>query len=407
MARCRICENDYAEFISFGNMPIANGFLSSEEFESEYFFELKVGFCADCQMVQLIDQPDREQMFHQDYAFFSSLSRGQQIHFQALAEKLLSNYLDGDSPFAVEIGSNDGIMLQHIAAAGISHLGVEPSENVARAAQEKGVNSVSRFFDEELAADVIQKYGHADTISSANVICHIPYMHSVLAGVKQLLKPTGVFIFEDPYLGDIVEKTSYDQIYDEHVFYFSVGSVSNMLTRHGLELFDVEPLSVHGGSMRYYIANRGTREVSTRVAEQLARETELGLHKIETYNRLRTNIEKSREDLTTLLQKIVKEQGRPVIAYGATSKSTTVLNYCDLGPELIEFISDTTPLKQGKYSPGMHIPVKSPDELEKSDPQYLLLFAWNHMQEIMDKEVDFKDKGGRWIAYVPEVGILT
>lgn len=406
MAQCRICEAEYGEFINFGKMPIANGFLLPEEFAAEYFFEMKVGFCENCLMVQLIEQPDREQMFHEDYAFFSSLSKGQQIHFQGLAEHLLSTYLTADAPFAVEIGSNDGIMLQHIAAAGVKHLGVEPSENVAKVASEKGVNTTSKFFDENFAAEVIQKYGHADTISSANVICHIPYMHSVLAGVKRLLKPAGVFIFEDPYLGDIVEKTSYDQIYDEHVFYFSVGSVSNMLAQHGLEIFDLEHLEVHGGSMRYYIANAGAREITPRVEAQLKQEKELGLEKAETYENLRANIEKSRDALRSLLQKITKEQGKPVIAYGATSKSTTVLNFCDLGPELIDFISDTTPLKQGKFSPGMHVPVRSPSDIDKADPKYLLLFAWNHAQEIMAKETEFKGKGGQWLVYVPEVGIL-
>lgn len=406
MAQCRICNADYTEFINFGSMPIANGFLLPQDYESEYFFEMRVGFCENCFMVQLIEQPEREQMFHEDYAFFSSLSKGQQAHFKIFAEKLLGEYLLSDSSFAVEIGSNDGIMLQHIAQAGVTHLGVEPSENVARAAREKGVNTTSQFFDEDFAAKVIEQYGHADTISSANVICHIPYMHSVLAGVKMLLKPTGVFIFEDPYLGDIINKTSYDQIYDEHVFYFSVSSVANMLASHGLALFDIEHLEVHGGSMRYFIAKAGSREISPRVKAQLHLEKELGLEKIETYEKLRANIEKSKDDLRALLEKIKIDQGRPVIAYGATSKSTTVLNYCDLGPELIDFISDTTPIKQGKFSPGMHIPVKPPEELYKAEPKFLLLFAWNHAREIMAKEADFKNKGGQWLCYVPEVGIL-
>ena len=406
MATCRICDQTYEQFISFGEMPIANGFLTPAEFDTEYFFELRLGFCPGCYMVQLIEQPDREMMFHQDYAFFSSLSKGQQLHFKQLADKLLSDYLDEENAFAVEIGSNDGIMLRNIAAAGVTHLGVEPSKNVAEVAKQHGVNTVSQFFDENLAAKIIAEYGRASTISSANVICHIPYMHSVLAGVKRLLKPTGVFIFEDPYLGDIVEKTSYDQVYDEHVFYFSVSSVSNMLIRHELEIFDVEPLPVHGGSMRYYIANKGSREINPRVQVQLDYERELGLQLPETYAGLRARIEKSRDDLRALLQSVCDRQGKPVIAYGATSKSTTVLNYCEIGPELVDFISDTTPIKQGKFSPGMHIPIKSPEHIQKQQPDYMLLFAWNHMQEIIEKETDFKGRGGQWLVYVPEVGLV-
>jgi len=384
-------------------MPIANGFLTPEDFAEEYYFEMKVGYCSNCSMVQLLEQPERERMFHEEYAFFSSLSKGQTAHFKSFSEQLKKEYLTGKDPFAVEIGSNDGIMLQNLASVGIRHLGIEPSENVADVAREKGINTVSSFFDEKLAADIIDTHGHADTISSANVICHIPYIHSVLAGVANLLKPEGVFIYEDPYLGDIIEKVSYDQIYDEHVFYFSATSVSNMIKQHGLELFDVEHLEVHGGSMRYFIARKGSREITDSVKKVFANEEQLGISKLETYETLRTNIENSRDQLVKILNEVKSEQGSSVIAYGATSKSTTVLNYCNIGPELIAFISDTTPLKQNKFSPGMHIPVKTPEEIEKIQPSYMLLFAWNHMQEIMSKEKDYNDRGGKWIVYVPEV----
>lgn len=406
MPVCRICESNYEQFISFGDMPIANGFLMPDQYSDEYFFELKVGHCPDCHMVQLVEQPEREMMFHEDYAFFSSLSKGQTVHFKAFADKLMREYLTDADPFAVEIGSNDGIMLKNIAAANIRHLGVEPSENVAREAKKVGVNTISQFFDKNLAEQVISEYGHADTITSANVICHIPYLHSVLAGIKKLLKPAGVFIYEDPYLGDIVDKVSYDQIYDEHVFYFSVISVSNMVRQHGLEVFDIEHLEVHGGSMRYYIANVGAREVTERVAAQIAVEEKQGLKAEATYAALKTRIEKSRDELVSLLESVRQEQGSPVIAYGATSKSTTVLQYCGIGPDLVKFISDTTVLKQNKFSPGMHIPVKAPEELDKEKPDYLLLFAWNHMKEIMAKEKEFQDRGGKWIVYVPEVKVI-
>lgn len=406
MATCRICDTQYQDFISFGDMPIANGFLPPEDFDQEYYFEMKVGFCNNCSMVQLLEQPERERMFHEDYAFFSSLSKGQTAHFKKFAEKLKGEYLTEADPFAVEIGSNDGIMLQNLAAAGIRHLGIEPSENVADVARGKGINTVSRFFDEELAAEIIEEHGHADTISSANVICHIPYIHSVLSGIAKLLKPKGVFIYEDPYLGDIIEKVSYDQIYDEHVFYFSATSVNNMIAKHDLELFDVEHLEVHGGSMRYFIAKKGSREITDAVRKILASEDALGISRPETYETLRHNIENSRDQLVKLLENIKAEQGSPVIAYGATSKSTTVLNYCNIGPELIAFISDTTPLKQNKFSPGMHIPIKTPDEITKNQPSHMLLFAWNHMQEIMNKEKLYNDGGGRWIVYVPEVKVI-
>jgi methylation protein EvaC len=236
-------------------------------------------------------------------------------------------------------------------------------------------------------------------------MCHIPNLQSVVAGIKILLKPNGLLIFEDPYLGDIVEKKSYDQIYDEHVFYFSVKSISHLVEQHGLEVVDVIPQSVHGGSMRYMVAHKGTRTVSETVARQLATEEVLGLHLPETYYSLRQAIEQSRNDLVRLLHDLRRKNKR-VVGYGATSKSTTVINYCGITSELVEFISDTTPIKQGKFSPGAHIPVRPYEEFVTNYPDYALLFAWNHAAEIMAKEKNFCRAGGKWLVYVPRVEVL-
>jgi methylation protein EvaC len=386
-------------------MPIANGFLTPEEFESEYFFELKVGFCPKCQMVQLLEQPAREKMFHENYAFFSSTSKRQVQHFKDFAELVIKNHLNGNNPFVVEIGSNDGIMLQNFAERKIRHLGVEPSANVAQVAIEKGITTISKFFDEELAEEIVGEQGQADAVLAANVMCHIPYLHSVAAGVKILLKDSGILMFEDPYLGDIVEKTSYDQIYDEHAFYFSVASISYLFEQHKMEVVDVIPQNVHGGSMRYVIAHKGAKGVSDAVKRQRRKEERLGLHKPETFDKLRKNIETSRDSLMKVLTGL-KQQHKRVVGYAATSKSTTVTNYCGIMPELVEFISDTTPIKQGKYSPGTHIPVKPYQEFCSNYPDYALLFGWNHAEEIMANEQKFMASGGKWIVYVPEVKVI-
>jgi methylation protein EvaC len=405
MTECLICQTPYQPFMSFGKMPIANGFLGTAEFPEEYFFELKIGFCQECHMVQLAEQPDREQMFNEAYAFFSSTSTRMAEHFREFAELVMSNYLPSPDPFVVELGSNDGIMLQNFKNARIRHLGVEPSANVAQVAQEKGIKTISRFFDEEFAREIVAENGQADAILGANVMCHIPYLHSVVAGMKMLLKRDGIIMFEDPYLGDIIEKTSYDQIYDEHAFYFSVSSISYLFERHGLEVIDIIPQHVHGGSMRYLIAHKGERKVAAAVAEQRAKEERLGLHQAETYEKLRLNIERSRDALMELLRDL-KNRGKRVVGYGATSKSTTITNYCGITPGLIEFISDTTPIKQNKYSPGVHIPVRPYHEFAENYPDYALLFAWNHAGEIMAKEEKFQSAGGQWIVYVPEVQVL-
>ena len=289
------------------------------------------------------------------------------------------------------------------AGAGIRHLGIEPSANVAEVARGKGIRTISKFFNEDLARAIVAEHGQADAFLGANVMCHIPYLHSVAAGISILLKPRGVLVFEDPYLGDIVHKTSYDQIYDEHAFYFSVASVSRLFGEHGLEVIDVLPQEVHGGSMRYVIAHRGARPVSAAVAAQTAREAAQGLQLPQTYVTLRQNIERSRDELIALLRQL-KAQGKRVVGYGATSKSTTVTNYCGITPDLVEFISDTTPIKQGKFSPGTHIPVRPYSDFQERYPEYALLFAWNHAAEIMAKEQNFRESGGRWINYVPKVG---
>lgn len=401
---CLICQSVLAPVMSFGRMPIANGFLTPEQIDSEYFFEMDLAFCPTCYMVQLPQQPERELMFHDQYAFFSSTSSRMMKHFELFADMVCEKYLVDADPFVVEIGSNDGIMLQHFAKRGIRHLGIEPSANVAKVAEGKGVRTISEFFDEALAERIVAENGPADAFMAANVMCHIPYLHSVMAGIHRLLKPKGVLIFEDPYLGDIVEKTSYDQIYDEHAFYFAVGSLTHLLHEHGLEIVDVQPQTVHGGSMRYVIAKVGAYAPSAAVATQRAKEESLGLGKLETYRAVVANIERSRDELMSLLRRL-KTEGKRVVGYAATSKSTTVINYCGITPDLVEFISDTTPIKQGKLSPGGHIPVRPYADFKANYPDYALLFGWNHADEILANEQAFRDAGGQWIVYVPRVEI--
>ncbi len=405
MAECLLCNTSIEPFISFGKMPIANGFLMPEQFNDEYFFELKVSFCPSCAMVQLGEIVDREKMFHENYAFYSSTSKTMQQHFKQFAEMVQSQYLS-DDPFVVEIGSNDGILLQNFAQAGQRHLGIEPSANVAKVAREKGITAICEFFDEQLAERIVEKHGQADAFLATNVMCHIPTLHTVAKGIRRLLKPDGVLIFEDPYLGDIIEKTSYDQIYDEHAFYFSVTSVGRLFGQHDLEVFDVEPQTVHGGSMRYFLCPKGSRPISDRAAAQRDKEDRLGLHDQSTYDRFRENVERSREKLMAKLNEL-HDQGKRVVGYGATSKSTTVTNYCGITKEHVEFICDTTPIKQGRFSPGAHIPVRRYEDFQQAPPEYSLLFAWNHATEILNKEADYRKANGKFIVYVPEVGVLS
>jgi len=404
--QCRICGRAIEPFLSFGKMPRGNGFLLPGGFPTEYFFNLEVAFCPNCTMVQLTEQPERERMFNGNYPFFSGGSQGMALHFKQFAQEVMTHYLASPDAFLVEIGSNDGTMLAHFSRAGVRHLGVEPSSNVARVARERGLQTRCDFFDEDLARQIVEEHGRADAIVGANVLCHISDLHSVAEGIKILLKPGGVTVFEDPYLGDVIQKTSYDQFYDEHVYLFSVSSISYLLEQHGMEIVDLKPVETHGGSMRFTAAHQGSLPVSPAVSLAIEKEKGLEFHRPETYHRFRKRCEKSRDQLMSLLHRL-RKQGKRIVGYGATSKSTTIINYGGITSNLVEFICDTTPFKQGKFSPGAHIPVRPHEEFVQRYPDVSLLFAWNHQMEIMEKEKEFRRKGGQWLLYVPEVKVLA
>lgn len=403
---CRVSKTPLTKVLDFGSQPLGNGFIPPTEIENEYFFPMEIGFSEISMMLQLIEQPEPKKMFHDQYAFFSSTSEVMREHFKKFADHIInSKYISKTDPFVIELGCNDGIMLRNFADKSIRHLGIEPSLNVAKEANKFGIRTRSEFFTEGLAEDIVRNEGQADVFLAANVMCHIPDIVGVVKGIKKLLKPTGVIMFEDPYLGDIILKTSYDQIYDEHVFLFSAHSIQYLFSQQGLELIDLQPQSTHGGSMRYVLAHQGAYPVSETVENILQNEKYQGLHLLKTFEKFKQNVEKSRSDLVLLLQKL-KADGKKIVGYAATSKSTTIFNYCGIGPDLIEYICDTTPIKQGKLSPGMHIPVLPYEVFENDFPDYALLLAWNHADEIMAKEKKYAKLGGKWIVHVPKVRIL-
>jgi SAM-dependent methyltransferase len=403
---CRVSGEPLTQVLDFGNQPLGNGFLAPKECEDEYFFPMKIGYSEESMMLQLMVQPAPEKMFHDHYAFYSSTSSHMAKHFKEFSSQIIqSNYLVKDNPFVIELGCNDGIMLKNFAELDIRHLGIEPSLNVAQDANKQGVRTRSEFFSEALADSIVDEDGQADAFLAANVMCHIPDIVGVVRGIKKLLKPTGIVAFEDPYLGDIIEKTSYDQIYDEHVFLFSALSIQYLFGKEGMELIDVQPQNTHGGSMRYILSHKGAYPIKESVSKILAKERAQGLDRLSTFDEFRLRVEKSKSDLLSLLEKL-KADGKKVVGYAATSKSTTILNYCGIGPDLIQYICDTTPIKQGKLSPGAHIPVLPYEEFKKNFPEYAVLFAWNHSAEIMAKEKEYVAAGGRWIVHVPKVRVI-
>ena len=403
MSLCKVCNHELRSIISFGKMPISNRFVSVLTAD-EFLYDLSLGFCPKCFMVQLEECVDPVMMFNEDYAYFSSISKAMEGHFEEMANEITGLVSGKVHPFVVELGCNDGIMLKYVAEKRIPHLGIEPSENVATSAKAKGINVIGEFFNSKSASEIMDAYGQADVICGANVMCHIEDINSVFKGISILLKPEGVFFFEDPYLLDIVEKTSFDQIYDEHIYYFSGLSISNLAKRHGLKLVDMLPQEVHGGSMRYYLKKGAECTVSGNVGRYLSREKTLKLHTPEGYIRFRDRVDKICSDFKNTLLNI-KAAGKRIAAYGATSKSTTLLIYSKVGPNLIDYVSDTTPTKIGKYTPGTHIPVKSHDHFLRDAPPYTVLLAWNHKREIFEKEKEYRERGGKFITFFPEVVI--
>ncbi|MDF5753493.1 class I SAM-dependent methyltransferase [Spongiactinospora sp. TRM90649] len=404
MSTCRVCDGDVVEFLDLGRQPLSDHFQSEPGLPGEFLYRLAVGVCEACTMVQLMEEVPREKMFHEDYPYYSSGSSVMQKHFEVTARRFLQTELTGQDPFIVEIGSNDGVLLRTIHEAGVRHLGFEPSGKVADVARASGLRVRGDFFEEANAIEVHRSEGFADVIYGANTICHIPYLKSVFRGVDALLASDGVFVFEDPYLGDILEKRSFDQIYDEHFFFFTARSVQAAAARFGFELIDVERLPVHGGEVRYTIAREGARRPSEALARLIAEEDARGLSDLHRLRRFVAEINDIRDNLVGLLRRL-KDEGKTVVAYGATAKSATVTNFCGIGPELVAWVCDTTPAKQGRLTPGMHIPIRPPDAFAAEPADYALLFAWNHAEEIMAKEQEFRRAGGQWILYVPEVHV--
>ena len=401
MPACRACQSPIETFIDFGRMPLANGFLTPDQFGDEYFFNLSAAYCPRCTLVQLVDQPPREQMFNDRYPFFSASSVRMQDHFGALANDVIAALPPRD-PFVVEIGSNDGTLLRHVAAAGIRHLGIEPSASVAARARNSGVETIGEFFDAGVARRILQERGHADAIIAANALSHVADPNAVVEGIAILLAPGGTCVIEDPYWGDIVASTAFDQIYDEHASYFTLASLSCLFGQHGLAVVDAMRFDVHGGSMRYWIRRHDSTRASSRGGVLLDHEQRSGLHERQTFDGFRERAVTVGSALKTLLMRY-KSEGNRVVGYGATSKSTTTINWFGITPDLVEFISDTTPAKQGTFSPGAHIPVRPHEDFVSRYPDRALLFSWNHAAEVIAKENAFSISGGRWVVYVPDV----
>ena len=391
------------EFLDLGKQPIANKFLNDGEFNNEFLFNLKVVFDEQTKLVSLKEFVTPELMFNENYAYHASMSETMKTHFQKLAENLQTEF----NPINVlEIGSNDGIFIRHFNPD--TTIAVEPCGNFADMTNDMEYKTYHKFWTNDLSKLIKQDYVTMDLIYSANCICHIHDLDDTFTAVKNLLSEDGIFVFEDPSLIRMMERGSYDQLYDEHAHIFSVTALQNLLKRNGLEIFRVDNLNVHGGSNRIYVKSIHNRyqEIESSVENNLSKENKFGLNDFKTYQIFSDRVQKSKDDLVSML-KTLRNQGKKVIAYGAASKVTTVFNYCGIDKSLVEYITDTTPSKIGKYQPGTHIPIISPEEGFDESVDVAYLGAWNFKTEIMNKETNYLSRGGKFITHVPQVMMFS
>ena len=384
--------------MSFGKMPIANGFIEKEKFDKEFFFEMEVGFSENLSLFQLNDHPKPESMFNEKYPFFTGSSEYMKKHFKNFSDFIKKDYLRSESKI-IEIGSNDGTLLKNFLDKKENILGFEPSKNVADQANSSGVPTVNEFFNTENVSKYKDFLGKTDAVFASNCICHIPDLNNLIQGVDLLLSKNGTFIFEEPYLGSMIEKTSYDQIYDEHIFMFSISSISKIFKLYDFELVDALPQITHGGSMRYVIKRKNVGDISKNLKNLVDLEKAKKIDSIESCLNFKKNCESSKKSILNKLNKL-KSSGKKISGYAATSKSTTILNYCQIDNTMIDYICDTTPEKIGKFSPGMHIPIVDMKHFNENMPDAAYLFAWNHKDEIFNKEKEFAKKGGEWFSHV-------
>ncbi len=392
---CKITKSSIKPFMSFGKMPIANGFIEKEKFDKEFFFEMEVGFSENLSLFQLNDHPKPESMFNEKYPFFTGSSEYMKKHFKNFSDFIKKDYLHSESKI-IEIGSNDGTLLKNFLDKKENILGFEPSKNVADQANSSGVPTVNEFFNTENVSKYKDFLGKTDAVFASNCICHIPDLNNLIQGVDLLLSKNGTFIFEEPYLGSMIEKTSYDQIYDEHIFMFSISSISKIFKLYDFELVDALPQITHGGSMRYVIKRKNVGDISKNLKNLVDLEKAKKIDSIESCLNFKKNCESSKKSILNKLNKL-KSSGKKISGYAATSKSTTILNYCQIDNTMIDYICDTTPEKIGKFSPGMHIPIVDMKHFNENMPDAAYLFAWNHKDEILKKETRFS---GEWFSHV-------
>ena len=403
--RCRSCGGeDLSVFLSLGDMPLSDGLLAAEDLQrQESRYPLDVAFCADCALVQILETVPPERLFGADYPYFSSFTDALLQHSASNVEaRIEERRLDGTS-LVVELASNDGYLLQYYRARGIPVLGIDPAPGPVAAARARGVETLQAFFGRDLALRLAAEGRLADVIHANNVLAHVADTNGFVAGMGTLLKENGVAVIEVPYVKELIEHGEFDTIYHEHLCYFSVTALVRLFQRHGLVLNRVEPLAIHGGSLRLFVGRRERADRS--VAEYLEAERLAGLGELDYYAGFSAKVARIRSGLAELLGRL-KREGARIAGYGAAAKGTILLNFAGVGRGVLEFVADRNVHKQGRYVPGVRLPIVAPARILESQPDYLLILPWNFKEEIMRQEAEYRRRGGRFIVPVPEPVVI-
>ena len=405
-AVCRFCHSALHDFVDLGMSPLCESFLSADQLNAmEPFYPLHVHICGECFLAQVQEYVTPENIFR-EYAYFSAYSNAWLEHARRYVAMIIERLRLGPDSHIVELASNDGYLLQYFVQRGFSVLGIDPAENVAKAAEARGVPTLTRFFGRETAQDLVDNGARADLVIGNNVLAQVPDINDFVAGIALILQPRGTITLEFPHLLRLMQENQFDTIYHEHFSYFSLTTAERILAAHGLRVYDVEELWTHGGSLRLYACHTGNAALPTlpSVGALVERERAAGLRELATYAAFAEQVKETKRKLLDFLIQ-AKRAGKTVVGYGAPGKGNTLLNYCGIRTDFLDYTVDRNPYKHGKFLPGTHIPVLPPERIAETRPDYLLILPWNLKDEIIDQMAFIREWGGQFVVPIPKVAV--